>query len=244
MLLRSVCSRQVSTALIMHILPRLGLMVSLAWAGARPVAAQVITRVPIGSTTSGSEALSFNQTQGFALAEVVLAQGEKHLLFVPLSAHGFELVVPFFRQEDDITSGKQPLYLSVDNVRTIYIPSTGLHLEHMVLKGKPQRKLAAQVLEGSVELFSYAPVEFTTSGPAGFHPRAVVIHSRQQWFVRRPGGLVVEVKRGGFARQMAAYLYDDPVLVETLKEKKMGFDDMKMLVRLYNQHRAAPVPSK
>ena len=54
----------------------------------------------------------------------------------------------------------------------------------------------------------------------------------------------MEVKRGGFAKQMAAYLSDDPVLVETLKEKKMGFDDMKMLVRLYNQHRTALVPAK
>ena len=219
-------------------------MVSLAWAGAGSVAAQVVARVPVGSTASGSEALSFNQTQGFAQAEVVLAQGEKHLLFVPLSAHGFEVAVPFFRQEDDIGSGKQPLYLSVGNVKTVYIPSTGLYLEHMVLNGKPQRTLAAQVLRGPVELFSYAPVDFTTSGPAGFQPMAVVIHSRQQWFVRRPGGLVMEVKRGGFARQMAAYLHDDPVLVETLMEKKMGFDDMKMLVRLYNQHRAAPLPAK
>ena len=108
---------------------------------------------------------------------MVLAQGEKHVLFVPLSTHGFEMAVPFFRQEDDITSGKQPLYLSVDNVKTIYVPSTGLYLEHMVLKGKPQRTLAAQVLRGALELFSYAPVAFTTSGPAGFQPTAVLINS-------------------------------------------------------------------
>ena len=89
--------------MLMHIMPRLGLMVCLAWAGAWPVAAQVVTRVPIGSTASGGEAQSFNQTQGVAQAEVELAQGEKHLLFVPLSAHGFAMVVPFFRQQEDIT---------------------------------------------------------------------------------------------------------------------------------------------
>jgi hypothetical protein len=228
----------------MRLLPGLVLIAALACAGTRSAAAQAVTRMPFGSTASGNEALSFNQTQGFAQAEVVMAQGEKHLMYVPLSTHGFELVVPFFRNEADITSGMQPLYLSVDNVKTIHMPSTGLCLEHMVLRGKPQRVLAAQVLTGPVELFSYAPIEFIRSGPVGFQPTAVIIRSRQQWFVRRPGGLVVDVKRGGFVKQMVAYLHDDPVLIETLKEKKMGFDDIKMLVRLYNQHQTTPVPAK
>lgn len=56
----------------------------------------------------------------------------------------------------------------MDNVRTIYLPSTGLYLEHMVVKGKARRIMAAQVLQGPVEFFTYTPVEFTTSGPVGF----------------------------------------------------------------------------
>lgn len=230
--------------LVMRFLLGLVLMTALVWAGARPVAAQEVTRVPAGKTASGNEALRFNQTHGFVKAEVIMAQGEKHLMFVALSVHGFEVAVPFFLLPEYITSGMQPLYLSVDSVKTIYMPSTGLCLEHMVLKGKPQRTLAAQVLHGPVELFSYAPVEFTRSGPVGGKLTAVVMCSQQQWFVRRPAGLVGEVKRRGFAKQMAAYLQDDPELVETLKEKKMGFDDMTTLVRLYNQHRAVLVLAK
>lgn len=54
----------------------------------------------------------------------------------------------------------------------------------------------------------------------------------------------MEVKRGGFAKQMAAYFQDGPVLIETLSNKKVGFDDMRMLVRLYNEHRIASFPAR
>jgi len=207
---------------------------------AAPAAAQPATPGPAASTAAGAEALNFNQTQGFAQAEVVLAEGEKYRVFVPLSKYGFADAVPFFRQEEDIVGGMPPLYLSVDKVKTIYIMSTGLFLEHLVVDGKAERVLAAQVLQGAVELFTYAPVDFTRMGPAMYQPQAAIMESQRQWFVRRPGAAVVRVKRGGFVKQMAAYFQDDPVLVETLEDKRMGFEDLRMVVRLYNEHHAAP----
>lgn len=68
---------------------------ALVWAAAHPAAAQSPARIPVGSTASGTEALRFNQTQGFAQAEVVTAQGKKHLVFVPLSMRGFDEIVLF-----------------------------------------------------------------------------------------------------------------------------------------------------
>lgn len=54
----------------------------------------------------------------------------------------------------------------------------------------------------------------------------------------------MEVKRGGFAKQMAAYFQDDPVLMEKRSNKKMGLDDMRMLVWLYGEHRIASFPAR
>ncbi|GAA4041006.1 hypothetical protein GCM10022409_28750 [Hymenobacter glaciei] len=186
------------------------------------------------SSASG-ETINFKQTLGFGQAELTTAGGEKSLVYIPLSSLGFGSVVPVFRREEDIDSpGAQPLLISVDNVQMIRAHATGQYLEHMVVKGRRRHQLAVRVLDGPVELFSYTQVQPNTGGPLGFQaaPQASV---KCQWYIRRQGQLV-EVVHGGFTKQMAAYFHDDPVVVEALASRSVGYDDMKMLVQMYNQH--------
>ena len=191
--------------------------------------------LPVASLAG--EGLNFKQTMGFGQAELTTTGGERSIVYIPLSSLGFGQVVPVFNREEDIDKpGAQPLFISVDNVQMIRATATGQYLEHMVVKGRRRHQLAVRVLDGPVELFSYTQVQQGTSGPVSFQvpPNA---SAKRQWYVRRQGELV-EVLHGGFMKQMVAYFHDDPVVVEALANKKMGYDDMRMLVRMYNQHQA------
>ena len=186
------------------------------------------------------EPLSFNQTSGFGRAELTTSAGEKHIVYIPLNMQGFGEAVPFFNQEEDIyKSGTQPLFISADEVQMIYATVTGLYLEHMVVNGRHLHLLARRVLDGPVELFSCIRTRNAFTGPPGFQATPEV-YAKQQWYIRWQGQLV-EVLRGGFTKRMTAYFQDVPVIVEALANKKMGYDDMKMLVRLYNQPKSPTV---
>lgn len=199
---------------------------------------------PPSATSPAAEVMNFKQTMGFGQAELTTVSGEKSLAYVPLSSLGFALIVPVFKREEDIDKpGAQPLFIDVDNVQIIRTIATGQYLEHMVVKGKQRHQLAVRVLDGPVELFSFTQMPQPASGPMGFQTGREVA-AKRQWYVRRQGQLV-EVVRGGFTKQMAAYFHDDPVIVEALTSKSIGYDDMKMLVRMYNQHQAPTIePAK
>lgn len=130
----------------------------------------------------------------------------------------------------------------MDKVQSVYVPTTGLYLEHMVVKGRRQHVLGVRVLDGPVELFSYIPNRDATTGPPGFQTSPVV-YSRRQWYLRRQGELTA-VAHGGFVKQMSAYFQDDAVVVDALAGKTMGYDELKTLVRIYNDHRAVAAPAR
>ena len=187
---------------------------------------------PTTILTAGN--LNFKQTMGFGQAELTTVGGEKSIVYILLSSLGFGQVVPIFHQEADIDKpGAQPLLISVDDIQMIYAVATGQYLEHMVIKGKRRHQLAIRVVDGPVELFSYTQVVQTPSGPAGFQAGP----GGSAWYIRRQGELV-EVLYGSFTKQMVAYFHDDPVIVEALANKKMRYNDMRMLVQTYNQHKA------
>ena len=157
---------------------------------------------------------------------------KKSLVYIPLSTLGF---VPVFAREQDIDRpGAQPLFISVDNVQAIRVVATGQYLEHMIVKGRHRHQLAVRVVNGPVELFSYTQVYAAANSLAGFQS-APGASAKCQWYVRHQGELV-EVLHGGFTKQMLAYFRNDPLIEEVLANKKMGYDDMRMLVRMYNQH--------
>lgn len=227
----------------MHISLRIGLLIVLTLGVVRHGAAQNAATVAPGANSVATEPLTFNQISGFAKSEVITSDGQKHILYVPPNPQGFGELVPFFNAEEDIEKeGAQPLFLSVDKVQAIYVNTTGLYLEHMVVEGKPQHVLGARVLEGAVELFCYTQIGTATTGPPGFQATPVT-SSRRLWYLRRKGQLV-KVMRSGFAKQMAAYFGDDPVLVVAIAGKRLGYDEMRLLVRLYNEHKAAAGSSK
>ena len=187
------------------------------------------------TTSPATEVLNQRQTMGFGQAELTTVGGEKSLVYIPLSSLGFGMVLPLFRREADIDRpGAQPLFVSVDNVRMIRAIATGQYLEHMVVKGRQRHQLAVRVLDGPVELFSYTQVALSSAGPSGFQTESLA-PAKRQWYVRRQGQLL-EVARGSFTKQLTAYFHDDPVVVEALASKSMGYDDISMLVRMYNQH--------
>ncbi len=213
-------------------------MVSFAATGWAQGAASPLTPSP------GGEVMNYKQTMGFGQAELTTVDGEKSLVYIPLSALGFGSVMPVFQREGDIDKpGAQPLLIAVDNVQTIRTTATDQYLEHMVIKGRRRQQLAVRALDGPVELFSYTQMQQNTTGPIGFQTVQEVA-AKRQWYVRRQGQLV-EVVRGGFTKQMMAYFHDDPVVVDAISSKSIGYNDMKMLVRMYNQHQAPPAePTK
>ncbi|MBF9236933.1 hypothetical protein I2I05_05950 [Hymenobacter sp. BT683] len=207
----------------------------------QPTLAQDAGRSAGPGAEATDENLTFNQTFGFGEAVVLTPEGKTHTIYIPLSGLGFGNLLPYYKREEDITNfGAQPLFISVDKVQAITCKTTGLYLEHMVLKGKRQHVLGARVEEGPVELFNYTQTKHI---PAGSSPiqTTYIVYPKRHWYLRRQGELV-EVSRGGFVEQLSAFFQDDPVVVAALAAKTLGYRDMRALVRMYNEHQT-PAPS-
>ena len=163
----------------------------------------------VDSLGIASQPDSLRLIKGFGLANITEPDGKTHRVYVPARVNGFAGMLPFYRREEEIRTLGQPWSISVDKVQKMRL--SGVHYEHMVVKGKRKHLLAARVAGGPVELFNYTEMTQVVPvlGLAGVAVAAAVLASTggagvgiadRHWYVRRRGTELVQVLRTGFIR--------------------------------------------
>ena len=138
--------------------------------------------------------------------------------------------------------------LSIDRIEQMELE--GHHYESLRLNGKLLGLMAESLTgAGSVALFGYYKVKngFPIIIPLPLPGAAIIIptegHNKYFWYVRPPGGDLLEVPRDShpFAREMSVFFRADPELAAQIKAKaaKHRFADLPALVQAYNARAAA-----
>jgi len=135
--------------------------------------------------------------------------------------------------------------LSIDRIEGMEVE--GHHYESLRLHGKLLGLMAESMTgTGPVALFGYYKIKggFPVIIPMPVPGAAIIIptdgHNKYFWYVRQPGGELVEVPRDShaFAREMSGFFANDAALAAQIKAKAAHhrFDDLPALVQAYNAH--------
>lgn len=182
-------------------------------------------------------------SNSYAWGTLMLQDGQRLQGYLPTTATGLLLVVPYYSQPPDAQGRPKPKTYSVRKVRWMRV--RGQYSELMMLG--PQDKsplLAAQRQAGAVELFltqlTLSPLVTAFLGPTpttGIPAAGPAGLSAAQWYLRRPGGSPMQVSISGFAAQVAEFLADDRALAAKVAAGAAGyqFADLESIVRQYNQ---------
>lgn len=170
-----------------------------------------------------------------AWSEVTLASGRKVQGYFSLITTGLEQHIYYCETNPEEKPRPVAKFVKVDNIRSL--TQRGIYAETLRLEGKSLHVLAPRVIDGPVELFTYAepqsvPVPLPLPGAVGV---IGINYTNNHWYLRREGKVVV-VTHNNFRALMSEYTADCLALKAQISQNAAEFryKDMPNIVRLYN----------
>lgn len=143
----------------------------------------------------------------------------------------------------------RPALKKIEVTRLKSVVINGRQYESLYLNGKPLGLLAENLaVPGPVQLFgyskAYSPIPFAARPPEGALFVPADIHEKHCWYIRRgQTAELIEVPRsaGNFAKAIAPFFANDPVLAERVWQRAKGarFENITDLVQEFNEHATA-----
>jgi hypothetical protein len=182
------------------------------------------------------------RNQAFAWGTVVMQNGRRLQGYLPATASGMELMVPYYAQAPDSQPAVKPKFLGVYKVKWMRVQ--GQYYELLNPDKLEMARLAARRQTGAVDLFlaqmTVPPLvtSFLGAAPVLSSPATNAAGTTMKsWYLRRSTGAPLLITPENFAKQVAAFLADDKELAAKVAAgaPDCQFDDLEALIRQYNQ---------
>jgi len=182
------------------------------------------------------------RNQTFAWGTLVLQDGRRLQAYLPVTATGLYMSVPYYAQPPDEQPAAKPKNVNVNKVRFMRVQ--GQYSELLTVNKREGGQLAARRQAGAVELFLVQmtlPPLLTTFlgstpvlGSPATHATGGAITS---WYLRRPAAAPILLSPEQFAKQVSSFLSDDKELAAKVAAGAPGyqFDDLESIIQQYNQ---------